>query len=1399
MIYCIKHYLGKTKHQQFVFVGKVDEPIKTALENKDTTDVMRILRKVFGKDYKTLLHLSDPKVRYIYEYINSDDTIGTVLNKIYTFTNIRTDFLWCRTKLYNKSHKLNKIVKYIMGGKKFIPFQEIQEKVNNIFTDTKLEQKEYYTAVDLLSGLSKNTECVIEQSMGCSLHDGSNEVVFSANPYNTQAIFPKNPDLVEKVTMTDLLLSFYTPMDNEINIVTKESGVNDIYLTFKHSIYKTLRESNLPKYSEIQNPSVMNVSYLHLKVNENSIHHTNLLHRCFEEITLDSDIPFARLHKNSSTLFKIHKPSFTDPNMDLKKTHQWFQTASNNFMGQTSPRDEHLVLKFRLPNSIGFFTVVIHNDISYDVKFVFKRDDDVTEGDIPSMFTKVNAKLKEISKLLDNQFIPDMSLNFNTESQYETSTIIKEFIYFMTIEKTMFKISDMKETIASMPRIASLVDTNNIIHFVYKRIDNFSSNDKIKLFTNVIKSKNPNLSASDIKKQIASYFDLEMEDVEKRFDDMTTDIAEYQRYVARKHISVKMKLSDTKGIFVYIDGTHNSRIDNDILKNIHGFIDFITTHKTNTTHAEEIEYFDEEVDLENIEIDEEFQNMLDNLYNNEEDEGEDVNVDMEDAPHRFLLKNLYKADRKLFNTKDKTYSKMCQLASGRQPVPISDDENKYIGANHKDAYNGSVKYGSSKNTQNNYICPRIWCPLTRVPLTQEQYVAAGYKCPTVVKNGKTVNFNEKPIFQDSENYWGKDNKKPRYPGFLSPTKHPEGLCMPCCFSSKQQKWNKCLVNTPVSDKKIKLSRNNEKYIMDYETNPTDVNRFSLLPQPFHSFFGNTKCGHRNNGTGLITTNTSDCVVKKGIPKSDFPLFECFASILDNPSLKSAEDVVQSICDNLTTLEFVSLNCGTLVRQFIPVNTFKHADEKTFHKFKHWAKSNLKYFKRMNIRNVRMKIMSLNDNIDKTGDDDILREFVVYSSYSNFITNIRQYQKPSIFVELVNLKKSWLNAKGINVVFLFSDLYCRLPIYRSFEEIYDTSLDWVFIQEFDNMYEPVYSITSKTPSEFDAIYTFPTNTKSSLKNIIQNISTTTLTQDLYTILKEMDTVDTMLVVLSPDFRAMGFFVNSSLYVPYPMNESWNSMMNFEDEGFIHVQDVYSSDTLASGRKYVKLYKELEEHYNNQGLFNLITDDDHMRLDCGVIIPTKQLVKSSKHIETFIDDKNIFIGLALPDIRLDYMNVLESKTRMYNTFKNEMLALIKEDSTLQKEVYYSRHPYNPFPRHYIVEHLKTTMDVFRKRIIEGDVGKLELTNGPCVKNNDKQSCEKHGKCVFDEDDCRLRIPIGMFDDFMDNFANELTQEDNIVETNVIKHEQPDDILMLSNIDMISSSNDVLMEQLYPKIYE
>jgi len=208
---------------------------------------------------------------------------------------------------------------------------------------------------------------------------------------------------------------------------------------------------------------------------------------------------------------------------------------------------------------------------------------------------------------------------------------------------------------------------------------------------------------------------------------------------------------------------------------------------------------------------------------------------------------------------------------------------------------------------------------------------------------------------------------------------------------------------------------------------------------------------------------------------------------------------------------------------------------------------------------------------------------------------------------------------------------------------------------------------------------------------------------------------------------------------------------------------------------------------------------MRLDCGVIIPTKQLVKSSKHIETFIDDKNIFIGLALPDIRLDYMNVLESKTRMYNTFKNEILALIKEDSALQKEVYYSRHPYNPFPRHYIVEHLKTTMDVFRNRIIEGDVGKLELTNGPCVKNNDKQSCEKHGKCVFDEDDCRLRIPIGMFDDFMDNFANELTQEDNIVETNVIKHEQPDDILMLSNIDMISSSNDVLMEQLYPKIYE
>jgi hypothetical protein len=71
------------------------------------------------------------------------------------------------------------------------------------------------------------------------------------------------------------------------------------------------------------------------------------------------------------------------------------------------------------------------------------------------------------------------------------------------------------------------------------------------------------------------------------------------------------------------------------------------------------------------------------------------------------------------------------------------------------------------------------------------------------------------------------------------------------------------------------------------------------------------------------------------------------------------------------------------------------------------------------------------------------------------------------------------------------------------------------------------------------------------------------------------------------------------------------------------------------------------------------------------------------------------------------------------------------------------------------------------------------------------------MFDDGECKLRIPTGMFDDFMDNFANELIQEDAMTETNVISHEQPDDILLLSNIDVMS--NEVLMEQLYPKIYE
>ena len=196
--------------------------------------------------------------------------------------------------------------------------------------------------------------------------------------------------------------------------------------------------------------------------------------------------------------------------------------------------------------------------------------------------------------------------------------------------------------------------------------------------------------------------------------------------------------------------------------------------------------------------------------------GIDSDDDMEeDLSHLSIsgTKSIFSKRRKdndpdLFLKKDTpgyhSYSRGCPGQSKRQPVLITDEEKKYIDEKDKDlgisSYGESIRYGSG-DKKSNYICPRYWCIRDKNgkgrSLTLQQInkgECGGWdavipeKAKKVPKGKRIVQFTDERFHRENSGIPEGDPARkivyrPMYPGFQDPSKHPDGLCVPCCFQT----------------------------------------------------------------------------------------------------------------------------------------------------------------------------------------------------------------------------------------------------------------------------------------------------------------------------------------------------------------------------------------------------------------------------------------------------------------------------------------------------------------------------------------------------------------------------------------------------------------------------------------
>ena len=178
------------------------------------------------------------------------------------------------------------------------------------------------------------------------------------------------------------------------------------------------------------------------------------------------------------------------------------------------------------------------------------------------------------------------------------------------------------------------------------------------------------------------------------------------------------------------------------------------------------------------------------------------------AKNIFMLKKREK-DPRLFLKKDqphyKSYTRSCPNQYKKQPVLITDEEKNYIDEQDTKSgvksYDEYIRYGTGEKKYN-YICPRFWCvrddngKSRSLSLKQVNDGECGGWRALIPENAKKIPKGKRIVEFNDERFHRENSKntspgdparrliyRPMYPGFMDRNKHPDGLCIPCCFQA----------------------------------------------------------------------------------------------------------------------------------------------------------------------------------------------------------------------------------------------------------------------------------------------------------------------------------------------------------------------------------------------------------------------------------------------------------------------------------------------------------------------------------------------------------------------------------------------------------------------------------------
>lgn len=1326
-----------------------------------------------------------------------------------------------------------------------------------------------------------------------------------ANPIATELT---NQDEMHVSFESGNLLEQYAIVGNTINVVTKMDVGKKAWTAYfvptqpassKEMMMITNSENICDKYNDLL-PSIKkasgtaecHVGFMHIRFNENITNVNIPLSEIFNRFETNEMMPFIKHNLGGATGQKNYKLR-TEDLLSIKPSfiEDWTETSEKR---ARSSKTEYIMVVGAykgIGTDIHYLTFLLFNDYHVDVKFSNIRTFDITIDELSTnglgCVNAIVSRIRKITPEFGNQF---ERVNEASWSDAGSNVRLVNLITNMRFETVASnpKVNDIKSLASRMYPFVSVDNDNNHdkqVLLSYKRISNFANASNIVMYLN----KHYRLSAVDLISDLEKIFGL-------THAAATTEVEKWQKSSKMSYYQVGarsfLRPKDYNGITIKMTRSNNGYTANiegvthvDYQRRIASFIKYLVLYSDSKsitdlfTGENQGDVYDkaayndsEESDDDHFSVNDarsvvdEFMDDLDDLEGGDDDWNIDIDLsapdagdngdagdagdnsdadssdaeDADDSAERYVLKRLQRADKKRFRN---PYSKSCQWVNRRQPIVVDDDELKLL---PEGSYTNFIEYGRNERTKkkNIYICPEVWCPVSKVSMSFKQFQSNNNKCP---------NPNETPINFDNSYFTtkkkGVENKASRYVGFLSTrgtdTKNTEDEadetdafgnkiteCRPCCYKlpPNKTKKSKCFdaasketgeggeegedgddgkdgvdgANPDIGD----ADPNATKYIlgMQYPLNPK---RLGILPTQFSDVFGAMVCGSGSMSTGFVTDDT-DCFLRSGVDAENNGYFlACMAAILK----KTKSGPIDAIIKNITVDMFITLNDGKLVGLFVDSKRSIH-DQTEFLNFMKWIMSekiqrlSFDSSKTKMIMDVGVKAAMQFSQVPETWRTSMLRIYLIYNAFTSFIAYLEDpstSKSDAVLWDLCNRQTNWLNPLGINIVIIEvvgDSAYIICNYSRDYVRPYHS---YAFVlKQGSNVYEPVVRVVANISQMqtifkigdhpvIDDIISKYSQSCGMDRNAIKQADAPTILRFLRYWMKQQ----VRFQVLDYDLKLVGFVLSTTKKLPsvyVPLSSKQSPIMSPEiaciyvDEIVKYVSDITDWEAVVS--MFEKLYELTKDTtYKFQALHK---DDAVIGLKNAAdnVVP---LMPSAFQKMLYLDNLNIFIGLQHPDERTKFVNSQYEKEAIFQALKTHVLSEVTKTPSLKAIL--NEKDIGVLGSH--VRELISNIAVEDSGDGDGGEGGNASDSGGnasdsvsrCASISQPDICQ--GECIWHAQKCKIKVKHGLLKRFTGRLIDMLMKGKDLLIDPVGKHysQSPGEI----RFDQTDVNNGVLAERL------